>query len=108
MLRNATMAKVLTIAGQKTDECISPRSERFRYSNNFLDPILSLSSLRGLSNGTTPTCAQIRSHSNQRDVAELCTRLARTLQFVQDKALYGCVARPLLHFSERVWARDYK
>ena len=44
---NATVAKVLTVAGRKTDECISPRSEAsatsFCFSKNFLDPILSLS-----------------------------------------------------------------
>ena len=64
-VENASVPKVLTVAGRKTDKCISPPEAKasttaFYFSNNFLDPIFFSAAsdmIRALSNGTTPTCA---------------------------------------------------
>ena len=65
------------------------------FSNNFLDPIFSLSNIRVLSNSSTPGWIMNVTSLNS------AIWLACTLQSAQDKVLYGRVARLLLNFSER-------
>ena len=56
-----TVAQVLTVAGLKTDTLPDSKASAASlcFSNNFLDPILSLSNIRALLNHLKPTCAQI-------------------------------------------------
>ena len=51
----ATVAKVLTVAGPKTDTLPDSKASAASlcFSNNFLDLILSLSNIRALSNSAT-------------------------------------------------------
>ena len=57
----ATVAKLLTVAGLKTDTLPDAKASAASlcFSNNFLDPILSLGNIRALSNSATTTHAQI-------------------------------------------------
>ena len=60
MLWNATVAKFLTVAGRMMNASLpeaKASATSLCFSKNFLDPILSLSNIRALSNSTAPTCA---------------------------------------------------